>query len=140
MKLSIPARIYDALVEHCRRGLPNEACAFLGGRDYAAEKFYPLRNAAASPLYYRPADSEMLQAMRDIDDLGMDLVAICHSHVAGPPYPSTTDVREAYYPDSVYVIVSLADRAGPETKGWLVRKADWRDETGELDEVELVIS
>jgi [CysO sulfur-carrier protein]-S-L-cysteine hydrolase len=137
--LRIPQPIYDRMVEHCKSGYPNEACGFLGGADGLAEKLYPLPNAAASPVFYRPGDKEMIAAINDIDNQDKELVAIFHSHVASAPYPSPTDRREAHYPDAVYVIVSLKDMDAPVTKGYLIRKADWRDETGEVEEVELVI-
>ena len=37
-------------------------------------------------------------------------LAIYHSHPAGPPIPSQTDIAEAFYPDSVYIIISLAHK------------------------------
>ncbi len=140
MKLTIPRDIYDQMVDHCKAGLPNEACGFLGGRSGVVERFIPLDNAAASPVYYRPNDKQMIAAMRKIDDGGLELSAIFHSHVASPPRPSVTDIREAHYPDSVYLIVSLIDQSEPEAQGWLIRKKDWRDETGKVEEVELVLS
>ena len=140
MSLTIPRAIYEEMIRHCQVGLPNEACGFLGGRDGKVEKLYALTNAAASPVYYRPNDKEMLAAMQDIDDGGLELSAIFHSHVASAPRPSPTDVREAHYPDSVYVIVSFADPSNPEAKGWQIHKKDWRDETGEIEEVEISIA
>ena len=132
--------IYGEMIEHCREGLPNEACGFLGGRDHKAEKIYKLTNAARSPVYYRPADKEMLAAMNDIDDNGMELVAIFHSHVASPAYPSPTDIREAHYPDSVYIVISLANATEPDTRGYLIQKEDWRDSDGRVEEIELMLS
>lgn len=140
MKLTVPASIYEQMIQHCREGLPNEACGFLGGRNGVVERFYSMTNAAASPVYYRPDDKQMLRAMEDIDTGELELSAIFHSHVASPPRPSPTDVREAHYPDSVYVIVSMADPARPEAKCWLINKKDWRAEAGEIEEVELVLS
>ena len=140
MKLTIPRDIYDGMIAHCRKDYPNEACGFLGGSDGKAEKLYPLPNAAASPIYYRPGDKEMIAAINDIDDQEKELVAIFHSHVASPPDPSPTDRREAHYPDAVYIIISLMDMENPRTKGWLIKKADWRDENGDVIEVDLVIS
>ena len=35
-------------------------------------------------------------------------MGIYHSHVASPAYPSRTDAEQAFWPDAVYVIVSLA--------------------------------
>jgi proteasome lid subunit RPN8/RPN11 len=140
VKLRIPASIYSEMVEHCREGLPNEACGFLGGRDGAAEKMYKLTNAAKSPVYYRPADKEMIAAMNDIDENGLELVAIFHSHVASQAYPSPTDIREAHYPDSAYVIVSMANQYEPDVRGYLIQKEDWRDENGRVEEIELMLS
>lgn len=140
MRLTIPRAIYEEMIRHCQVGLPNEACGFLGGRGAKVEKLYALTNAAASPVYYRPDGKEMLAAMQDIDTGGLELSAIFHSHVASAPRPSPTDVREAHYPDSVYVIVSLSDLSKPEMKGWRIHKKDWRDETGEIEEVEISIA
>lgn len=140
MTLTISREIYEGLIDHCHRGLPNEACGFLGGKDGIAERLYPLANAAASPVFYRPADKEMLAAMSDIDDGGLELVCIFHSHVASAPYPSVTDVREAHYPEAAYLIVSLTDQSYPEARAYRIRKKDWRDDTGEVEEIELVIS
>lgn len=139
MRLTIPLDIYQGMVEHCKRDYPNEACGFLGGAAGAAETLYPLPNAAASPIYYRPGDKEMIAAINDIDDRDKQLIGIFHSHVASAPVPSPTDRREAHYPDAVYLIVSLMDVEAPVTRGYLIKKQDWRDETGEVEEVELVI-
>ena len=81
----------------------------------------------------------MLAAMNQIDDSRKSLLAIFHSHVASPPVPSSTDIREAHYPDTVYLIVSLMDET-PTARGYLIHKEDWKDETGVIEEVELVIS
>ncbi|MGQ0679222.1 MAG: Mov34/MPN/PAD-1 family protein [Actinomycetota bacterium] len=139
MKLTIPQQIYDGMVDHCKQGFPNEACGFMGGTDGLVNKLYPLTNAAASPVYYRPVDREMIAAINDIDNSDKELVGIFHSHVASAPIPSPTDRREAHYPDAVYLIVSLLDMEAPLTKGYLIKKTDWRDEVGEVEEVELVI-
>lgn len=140
MTLRIPKQIHDAMTAHCIEGLPNEACGFLAGRDQDVSEIFLLTNSAASPVFYRPDDREMIAAMNEIDDKHLELSAIFHSHVASPAYPSLTDVREAHYPDAVYIIVSLVDRAAPEVRGFLIEKKDWTDLSGEVSEVELVLS
>ena len=41
---------------------------------------------------------------------------IVHSHVRSPAVPSPTDVGLAFYPDALYLLVSLADdQADPGT-------------------------
>lgn len=140
MTLTIPNAIYAGMIEHCREGLPNEACGFMGGRSGVVEKIYKLTNAAASPVYYRPADKEMLAAMTDIDESELELLAIFHSHVASQAYPSPTDVREAHYPDAVFVIVSMTNQWDPQARGFFIRKQDWRDSHGSVEEIDLVLS
>lgn len=141
MKLTIPKDIFDRMVQCCREGIPNEACGFLaGGHDDTVTKIYPLTNEAASPVFYRPSSREMIAVFSDMDQNDIDLLAIFHSHVATEPYPSATDRREAHYPDVVYIIISLADPGQPETRGFLIHKEDWRDEDGDIEEVDLVVS
>ncbi len=141
MKLTIPQDIYDQMVQHCLDGAPNEACGFLaGGHDDVVTKIYALTNEAASPVFYRPSSREMIAAFSDMDSNDIDLLGIFHSHVATEPYLSPTDRREAHYPDTVYLIVSLTEPDRPETRGYLIHKEDWRDEDGRIEEVDLVIS
>ena len=141
--LVIPRDAYDAMVAHCIEGMPNEACGFIGGKvdgsQRTATRLYPMTNAAASPVFYRPDDREMLAALKDMDERDLDVASIFHSHVATRAYPSPTDIREAHYPDAVFVIVSFEDRDRPYSRGYLIHKQDWRDATGEVEEVELVV-
>jgi len=141
-RLLIAKDIYDAMVESCLAGMPNEACGFIGGSvgdERVAQKLYPMTNAAASPVFYRPDDHQMLAALRDMDALGIEVASIFHSHVATRAYPSPTDIREAHYPEAVYVIVSFEDGENPYAKGFLIHKQDWRDSTGDVEEVDLVV-
>src|SRR4029453_6598739 len=98
---------------HARTEYPNEACALLAGRDGSVERVYALPNAEASPTFYVVEPRAQLRAMTEMDDLGLDLVGIFHSHVATEAYPSRTDIELAAYPDAVYLILSLADQEAP---------------------------
>jgi len=91
-----------------RDELPNEACGLLAGSGGMVVKHYPIRNADQSPVHYRMEPKEQLQAMIDIDDRGWELAAIYHSHTHTRAYPSGTDIRLAAYPDTLYLILSLA--------------------------------
>jgi proteasome lid subunit RPN8/RPN11 len=66
---------------------------------------------------------EQLRIMDEIDDAGQDLVAIYHSHTRSAAYPSRTDVELAFYPDTAYLIVSLADRDRPEIRAFRIARA-----------------
>jgi [CysO sulfur-carrier protein]-S-L-cysteine hydrolase len=121
---------YEALVAHARAGYPNEACALLAGREGAVERVYALPNAEASPTFYVIDSRAQLRVMTEMDDLGLDLVGIFHSHVATEAYPSRTDVELARYPEATYLILSLADPDGPVLRGFRIRD-------GQVDEVPL---
>ena len=59
-----------------------------------------------------------------------------HSHVRSPARPSPTDVGLAFYPDALYLLVSLTeDQADPSTGAPSVRA--WRIVEGTVFEVGL---
>ena len=118
---AIDRHSYDTLVAHARAEYPNEACALLSGKDGTVEKVYALPNAEASPTFYVVEPRAQLKAMTEMDDLGMDLVGIFHSHTFTEAYPSRTDVELAAYPDATYLILSLADLEAPRLRGFSIR-------------------
>jgi proteasome lid subunit RPN8/RPN11 len=57
---------------------------------------------------YEAAPEDLFAAQRSMRERGEQLLAIYHSHPrAKDPEPSATDVRLAYYPSAVYLIVGL---------------------------------
>ena len=128
--MKLGKRFADAIVEQALDEAPLECCGFLGGRDGIVEEVYPLTNVERSPVLYRADSAEMFRAIRDMEERELELVAIYHSHTRSPAYPSSTDVAQAYYPDAVYLIVSLRDSEHPELRGFRIRD-------GRVDEVEL---
>lgn len=108
MALEIRPALAAQIVAQARAGAPLETCGVLGGQAGRALAAYPLANALRSPARYHADADELLAAFLDIEARGWDMVGIYHSHPTGPDKPSATDVAEAYYPDAVYVIVSLA--------------------------------
>jgi len=72
---------------------------------------YKLANVAPDPLSsYEAAPQELFAAQRLMRERGEELVAIYHSHPrAAEPAPSERDVRLAYYPRAVHLIVGFAD-------------------------------
>jgi proteasome lid subunit RPN8/RPN11/molybdopterin converting factor small subunit len=118
-RLTISQAQRDEMVAHARRDYPNECCGMVSGRDMVASHVYPLRNAAASPFVYQIDPQDLLKVM-EIEDAGEELVAIYHSHTHTEAFPSPTDVRLATYPESAYVIVSLADQASPSVRAFRI--------------------
>ncbi len=81
-----------------------EACGLLGGSRSRVEEVVPIKNAAESPVRFRMDPGEQIQALFGFEERGLELVAIYHSHPAGPPGPSETDLSEAAYPEAVQLI------------------------------------
>jgi [CysO sulfur-carrier protein]-S-L-cysteine hydrolase len=115
----IPEALRDEIFAHAQAGLPNEACGILAGSDGRAERFFAAESDEPSPYYYRIESRDQIRIMNEIDDAGLDLVGIYHSHVSSPAYPSRTDAEQAFWPDAVYLIVSLAGPR-PEMKGYKI--------------------
>jgi proteasome lid subunit RPN8/RPN11/molybdopterin converting factor small subunit len=118
-RLTIEPGHRDAIIAHARRDYPHECCGMVSGKGMVASRVHPLRNAAASPFLYE-IHRDDLKKVIDIENDGEELVAIYHSHTHTEAFPSQTDIRLAYYPDSAYVIVSLADQASPSLRAFRI--------------------
>ena len=130
MRVLIEPGILEEVVQHATECLPEEACGFLIGRGDHVQRFVPATNELASATAYNIAPQFLLDQVRELRASGEDLVGIYHSHPATEAVPSSRDVAEAHYPDSVYVIVSLREPARPEIRAF--RIVDSRVEEIEL--------
>src|ERR1700741_1619176 len=117
--MRIPRKIYDELVQHALADAPNEVCGMIASRDGEAVTLYRAGNAAASPLRYEIDGAEQYRIQMAIDDAGLDLGAIYHSHTRSAPTPSQTDINLAFYPDALYVIVGVEDDE-PDVRAWRI--------------------
>jgi proteasome lid subunit RPN8/RPN11 len=124
-------QLLDEIVDHARAEAPIECCGMVASRDGAAMRVYRATNAAASPLRYEIDGAEQYRIQMEIEDAGLDLGAIYHSHTRTEPYPSQTDINLAFYPEAVYVIVGLAGDQ-PDVRAYEIRD-------GRVQEAELVV-
>ena len=108
------------IYENCDREYPNEACGILAGHNGTVEKIYSMKNAEPSPSFYVMEPQEQFRVMKEMRQAGLDLVGIYHSHTGSQAYPSATDVSLAYYPEAVYLIVTLLDRMRPASRGFTI--------------------
>jgi proteasome lid subunit RPN8/RPN11 len=128
-------------VAHARAEYPNEACGLIAGTAPAADggtatAWHPTRNRAASPLRYEIHPEDLLRLSLQIDDADEVVWGIVHSHVRSPARPSPTDVGLAFYPDALYLLVSLSEaEADPAIGAESVRA--WRIVDGAVFEVAL---
>jgi proteasome lid subunit RPN8/RPN11 len=105
VEVKLPRAFLEQMVAQARADAPLETCGLLAGRDERAMRVLPVPNVLHSPVQYRMGGQEFAEAMIACD---FEPLAIYHSHPAGPPVPSPTDIAESFYPDSVYIIISLA--------------------------------
>jgi proteasome lid subunit RPN8/RPN11 len=132
-KLTLKDAHWQVMLAHVRRQGREEACGLLGGFGGQVERVYLVENVLHSPVEYYMDPAEQVRAMLDIEAAGMEICGIFHSHPAGPPVPSQTDVDRSYYPEAVYVIIF----PGPN-ETWRLR--GFQIEAGTVREVPIEIA
>ena len=123
--LRLSAHLWEQVRTHLAAELPNEGVGLLAARlTMEGEKlvatgtrFYPGRNQRASPTRYDLDVRDLVAALGEIEAAGDVLGGIVHSHPVGEPTPSRTDLAEAYYPESLMLIVSFAT-SSPVLRAW----------------------
>lgn len=127
----ISSRLLAELIAGLRAVYPEEGCGIIAGEGDRAVRLYPVENLLHSPVAYEMEPLQQVTAMLDLEADGLELLGIFHSHPGGPAPPSSTDIAQAYYPDAVQVIVSLA---GSRPEVGVFRIAD-----GRVDELSWVV-
>lgn len=117
-ELSIPADIWKQMRRHVNRVAPLEACGLLAGKDREVSIRRGIRNDERSPVRFQMNPKEQLKAFNHFEDLGVDLLAIYHSHPSGPIHPSPNDIQQAAYA-VVYIIWSLQDEEWNTNGYWI---------------------
>jgi [CysO sulfur-carrier protein]-S-L-cysteine hydrolase len=121
----------DEIVGHAREEMPNECCGIVATADGAVVKVFQATNAEASPVRYSLDPREQYEITMEIERQGWELGAIYHSHTRSAAYPSQTDVNLAFYPDALYLILSLKDADSPDLRAF--RIVDAQIEEAELE-------
>jgi proteasome lid subunit RPN8/RPN11 len=128
--LQIPKTIVDEMISHARAEAPNECCGLLSGKGGVVSEIYktgnlPADDPAVTDLKVPPDrrfryvmdPKEQLRAFKEMRKNGTELLGIYHSHPHSPAYPSSTDIRLAFYTDAHYVIISL-EKETPEIRAY----------------------
>ena len=130
--MRISQELYEEMIEHAREDAPNECCGMIAVRDDQALRLYRATNAAASPLRFEIDGREQIRIHNDIEDAGLELGAIYHSHTRTEPAPSQTDITFAQgWPGVLWVIVGLT-KPEPRVRTWLIQD-------GQATEAELAV-
>ncbi|MFH1779090.1 MAG: M67 family metallopeptidase [Candidatus Omnitrophota bacterium] len=120
--------LLEKMLQQIKEEFPNEACGILAGREGRVEKVYKMSNTDKSPSTYFMDAKEQLLVMKQIRNLGLDMVGIYHSHVASTAYPSLHDVELAFYPEVSYVIVSYKDKDNSTVKSFKIKEGKIMEE------------
>lgn len=108
----LPESLWEQIISHLETNLPNEACGLIAGKTYSetlgweAHQVFFIENILQSPVRFRMDGRAQLEVFEWIDQAGMELIGIFHSHPVGPEFPSETDFKESYYPEVVSLICS----------------------------------
>ncbi len=126
--LTLPEHVLDEMIAHARAEAPNECCGIVAGLDGRPVKLFRARNAEASPYRYNVDSQDLFRIYRECEGNGWEFLAIYHSHTASPAYPSPTDVRLAFWPESYYLLVSLQDPERPMVRAFRIIDGQVREE------------
>jgi [CysO sulfur-carrier protein]-S-L-cysteine hydrolase len=110
--------------------MPYEACGIIAGlAGDKAVKFYPARNELKSETRYNIAPEDLYSIFMELDEKGLDVWGIFHSHPSFPAYPSVTDIRQSYYPDSYHLILSFLNPKKPELRAFKIEEEEVEEMT-----------
>ena len=111
--VQIQKEILEAIVRHAEAEAPRECCGLLMGRGEIITHHQPMKNVLESTVRYAMDTRELFQFFKNLRAASQKHLGIYHSHPLSDAYPSETDVRESFYPDCAYFIVSLKNPRSP---------------------------
>jgi proteasome lid subunit RPN8/RPN11 len=137
-RLNLSRDQWDMMQAHVDACSPREACGLLAGLGNRVHEVLLIANELRSPEMFRMDPAEQIRAFGHLDESGLDLLGIFHSHPAAPSAnppaseePSATDLAEAVY----NVVQLIWSRPGGQ---WGARA--FRYESDHFSEVTLQIS
>jgi len=118
--ITLPVHIMNEIKDHAVELFPNEACGILSGKDLLTSRIHRMTNSEPSPVSYFMNPAEQFRVLKDIRNRGEKMLAIYHSHPVSEAYPSAKDVELAFYPDVLYIIISLT-RSPAAIRGFTIK-------------------
>jgi proteasome lid subunit RPN8/RPN11 len=127
--LRVPRQLLEEMVAHAREESPRECCGLIACEDEVAVAVHRIANVAVNrkTAYFMDA-TEQLHTMQAIEDAGLDVGAIYHSHPRSQPVPSPTDVNLAkQWPGMRWIIVGLAGEE-PQVRTWRIVGTEFHED------------
>ena len=134
--MRIARSLLGQIVAQARAEAPNECCGIVGGRDGRAFALKPARNARASPLAYDIDGRDLVRIYDELDEAGLQVAIIYHSHTRSDPVPSQTDINLAspFLPDAVYLIAGVKDPEHDDVRAWHIADGQFSEAPLEVEE------
>jgi len=130
--ITIIREIVEEMKKHALEEYPRECCGMLAGEGSTIIKLFKTNNIAKSDDEYELDPLQQVEAFEEIDRLSLKLLGVYHSHPHHPCYPSSLDIRQAFYPDTAFFIVSLQDFSHPQVRAFRIAE-------GSVVEEEIII-
>lgn len=130
MRLHLSPEALAAVRAHAARAFPEECCGLLAGplpEDFgspeaalAAAEAVPLENSwegSGRANRFRLDGLALSRAERGLEDRGLAVLGVYHSHPQAPAWPSPFDLDNAW-PSLAYLIVSVRDGVPGDARVW----------------------
>ena len=130
-------------------GRPNEVCGLLAGtatatrdgrRLLSVTSVYPVDNVDRSPVSFRMDPAQQFQAEKAIEQEGLKVIGVFHTHPTSEAYPSDTDIARAHwegsddllFPDTIFLILSIQNEARPDLRAFEIQGRRAPDDVHEV--------
>jgi proteasome lid subunit RPN8/RPN11 len=123
-RLQLTVRHKDQLIAAAEKASPREVCGLLAGSSGKASRIFAITNISPEPSRFTMHPQEQISAFYEIEKLGLEVVAIYHSHPFSNPYPSATDIRECYFPEIPQLIIGKKDNTWA-LQAFLIQDGEW---------------
>ncbi len=141
--MDISQELLEQILAHARAEAPGECCGVVAvepgsdGTQARAVRVQLAVNAAEEklrPLRFEIDGLEVQKLLDSIEDDGLALGSIYHSHTRTAPKPSQTDINFAKgWPGVEWIIVGLAEPDRPEIRSYLIEEGVVREvEIGQI--------
>jgi len=132
--MKIRAEVIKRILSHAERDAPIEACGYLLGSGDLITTDLPMTNAEGREDHFTFDPKEQFEAYRTARAQGVDILGAYHSHPVTPARPSVEDIKLAFDPGILYVIVSLM--GGQRTvKAFRIREGKVEEESLVIEQV-----
>ena len=126
--INIQQHVADKIIAHARKVYPIEACGYLAGKGDTITQNFEIKNIDNSEEHFSFDPVEQFSVVKKARNAGLEIMANYHSHPKSPARPSDEDIRMAYDPDILYLIISLAEKT-PNIRAYKIRQSKVEEET-----------